>query len=311
MAKAKATAKTSKSKAKPAAKKAAKPAKKAAKAAPKKAASAKVAPKKAATKAAPKKAAAKAAPTKAAAKAAPTKAAAKSAPAKAAAKKAAPAKAAATKAAPNQAAAATAAPEMAAPTNATSTNAAPTNAAPMEAAANPAPAKSATRSAADAYSAAVEQAIPPTNGEVSLGSLRLENYRKPFEGTIDQLSAAEKTQLEAVVGPDTLPTLFGASEASTNEMAWLEYIDVVDVNSGGIVANLLIWPYGDGAVVHHGTTKMIASIVQHGIDPHETTGKAWMTDFAKAWQEGAPRLGVSSPSHFTFDSEQVAADDDE
>ena len=88
------------------------------------------------------------------------------------------------------------------------------------------------------------------------------------------------------------------------------FFGVIDTKSGNIVANLLIWPYGDGAVVHHGTTKMIASIVQHGISPHETTGKAWMADFAKAWAEGAPRLGVSSPNHFGFSSDQVADADE-
>ncbi|MGE0400991.1 MAG: hypothetical protein AB7T06_30055 [Kofleriaceae bacterium] len=273
MAKSKAKANASRGKAKLAtAKKApAKGAKGAKKAAPKKAA-----PKKAAAKkAAPKKAAAK--------KAAPKKAAVKNAAPKKAAKKAAPPKVAATKATPAKAA--------------STTTTAPT-------------APSATKTAADAYAAAIEAAMPPpTNGQVSLGTLRLENYRKPFAGPPDALSENEKTQLTAVVG-DQFSSLFGADDSSENEMAWLEYIDVVDTNSGNIVANLLIWPYGDGAVVHHGTTKMIASIVQHGISPHETTGKAWMADFAKAWAEGAPRLGVSSPNHFDFSPDQVADADD-
>lgn len=181
--------------------------------------------------------------------------------------------------------------------------------APKAAAAKPA--KSATKTAADAYTAAVEAAVPAPTSDGSLGTLRLDNYRKPFAGTPDSLSESEKTQLTAVVGADTFPSLFGAGDDAENEMAWLEYMDVIDTKSGTIVANLLIWPYGDGAVVHHGTTKMIASIVQHGITPHETTGKAWMADFAKAWAEGAQRLGVSSPSHFGFDSEQTADADDE
>jgi hypothetical protein len=230
------------------------------------------------------------------------KPAAKKAPAKAAkgkakakpAKAAKPAKKAAAKAAPKKAA--KAAPK-----------AAPKKAAPKAPAQNP---KSATKTAADAYTAAIEAQMPPTNGDVTLGSLRLENYRKPFTGTIDKLSEAERTQLAAVVGEE-MQNLFGAGDQSENEMAWLEYMDVVDTKSGTIVANLLIWPYGDGAVVHHGTTKMIASIVQHGISPHETTGKAWMADFAKAWAEGAPRLGVSGPSHFGFSSDQTAAADDD
>jgi hypothetical protein len=245
-------------------------------------------------------------------KAAPTKKAAKaSKPAKKAAGKAAkPAKKPAAKAAKKP----TAKPAAKKP----STAAKPAAKKPAaKAAANPsaatqaAPAKSATKTASDAYSAAIDAGAEPTNGEVSLGTLRLENYRKPFAGTEDALSEAEKAQLSAVVGADTLPTLFGANDSSENEMAWLEYMDVVDTKNGTIVANLLIWPYGDGAVVHHGTTKMIASIVQHGISPHETTGKAWMADFAKAWQEGAPRLGVSSPNHFGFGSEQTADADDE
>jgi hypothetical protein len=240
----------------------------------------------------------------AAKKAAPKK---KAAAKKAAPKKAAPKKAAPKKAAPKKAAPKKAAPKKAAPKKAAAKKAAPTTAPPV--ASNGA--ASATKTAADAYTAAVEAVMPPSNGSVALGTLRLENYRKPFEGTIDRLTDAEKAQLAAVVGPDMLPTLFGASDRSQNEMAWLEYMDVVDAKSGDIVANLLIWPYGDGAVVHHGTTKMIASIVQHGITPHETTGKTWMADFAKAWQEGAPRLGVSSPSHFAFQSEQAADVDDE
>jgi hypothetical protein len=233
---------------------------------------------------------------KGAKKAAPTKPAKKAAkPAKKAAPKKAAPKAASKKAAPAKAAPAKAAPAKAAPAKA----------------AKAAPTKSATKTAADAYTAAIEAAAPAPNGDVTLGTLRLDNYRKPFTGTADSLSDGEKTQLTAVVGADTFPTLFGAGDDAQNEMAWLEYMDVIDTKSGTIVANLLIWPYGDGAVVHHGTTKMIASIVQHGISPHETTGKAWMADFAKAWAEGAPRLGVSSPSHFGFDSEQTAdADDD-
>lgn len=172
-------------------------------------------------------------------------------------------------------------------------------AAPKAPAAKAAPAKKPSKPAADAYNAAIDAAIPdrPTDG--ALGTLRLENYRKPFAGAVDALGEGQKAQLIAVVGADAFPTLFGAGEDEPeNEMAWLEYMDVVDTTTGEIVANLLLWPYGDGAVVHHGTTKMIASIVQHGISPHETTSKAWMADFAKAWAEGGARLGVMSTKHF-------------
>ncbi|MFN0252564.1 MAG: hypothetical protein ACKV2T_37150 [Kofleriaceae bacterium] len=248
--------------------------------------------------------------TKAKASKGKAKPAAKKSPANAkGAKKAAPKKAAkpAKKAAAKPAKKATAPAKKAAAKKAAPTKAAAKKAAPKNAAA----AKSATKTASDAYTAAVEATRPAPNGDVILGALRLDNYRKPFSGTADSLSEGEKTQLTAVVGADTFPSLFGAGDDAENEMAWLEYMDVIDTKSGTIVANLLIWPYGDGAVVHHGTTKMIASIVQHGINPHETTGKAWMADFAKAWAEGAPRLGVSSPSHFGFGSEQTADADDE
>jgi hypothetical protein len=188
-------------------------------------------------------------------------------------------------------------------------------AAPKAKATAKAPAKSATKRATDAYNAAVADVMKRKGKDkpasVVLGTLRLENYRKPFEGSLAKLTEAETAQLTAVVGADALPALFGAGEDSPNEMAWLEYMDVVDTKDGTVVANLMIWPYGDGAVVHAGTTKMIASIVQHGISPHETTGKAWMADFAKAWTEGAPRLGVSSPSHFGFDDEQTVEDDED
>lgn len=137
-------------------------------------------------------------------------------------------------------------------------------------------------------------------------TLRLDNYRKPFYGSPAALTVEQREQLQAIIASDmdsegmTVEQFFSDTVDDENHpMKALEYIDVVDVESGTIVANLLLYPFGDGAVVHAGTTKMIANICQHGVTPHKSTTPEWMAAFAAAWAQGAARLGVDDPGHFT------------
>lgn len=149
-----------------------------------------------------------------------------------------------------------------------------------------------------------------------LGTLRLDNYRKPFHGKLADLSKPEQTQLEAVyeraseLGGD-YKDVFGMDVDQSEGISELEMIDVVEIATGKVVANLIMYPYGDGAVVHAGTTKMIADICQHGVTAHTDTTKSWMADFAAAWKEGAKRLKVDDPGHFGFDDTQRGEPDDD
>jgi hypothetical protein len=90
----------------------------------------------------------------------------------------------------------------------------------------------------------------------------------------------------------------------------LEWMDVIEIATKQIVGDLLIFPFGDGVVLKHGTERMIANIVQHGITPTKDTTKTWMTDFAKAWWEGGPALGVRDVGHFGFRPDQIEQPDD-
>lgn len=135
--------------------------------------------------------------------------------------------------------------------------------------------------------------------------LRLANYRKPFAGDPSALTPAQREQLQALVDSDidssgmSIDDFFGAKLDEENyPMKALEYIDVIDESTDAIVANLLLYPFGDGAVVHHDTTRMIANIVQHGFTPHKTTTPEWVAAFDHAWRTGAVALGVDDPGHF-------------
>ena len=139
-------------------------------------------------------------------------------------------------------------------------------------------------------------------------ALRLDHYRKPFLGEPSELTIAQRDQLQALIDSDmdsegmSVDDFFDAATSEEDHpIKALEYIDVLDATTGLVVANLLLYPFGDGAVVHAGTTRMIANIVQHGVAPHKTTTPAWMAAFAAAWREGAKRLGVDDPGHFTVD----------
>lgn len=88
----------------------------------------------------------------------------------------------------------------------------------------------------------------------------------------------------------------------------MEWFDVVNNKTNKPVAQMFLYPFGDGAVVKYGTTGMLADICQHDMTAAQGMTKAWVADFDKAWREGAKRLGADDPGHFHVDVE--AGDDD-
>jgi hypothetical protein len=153
---------------------------------------------------------------------------------------------------------------------------------------------------------------------IILGTLTLENYRKPFAGTLDQLTEVQRGQLQALIDSDMDSDGMKVEEFFSDElseedhpMKALEWIDVVEIATNRVIGDLLIFPFGDGVVLKHGTETLFANIVQHGIEPTKDTTKAWMTDFAKAWWEGASRLKVDDVGHFGFRHDQIADADDQ
>jgi len=148
---------------------------------------------------------------------------------------------------------------------------------------------------------------PPVVPRSELGSLRLANYRRPFHRPMSELTGPQREQLEALIESSmdsdgkSLHDFFGDLNEEDFPLKALEQIDVVDTATGVVVADLFLYPYGDGAVVHHGTTSMIANIVQHGVTPHASTSAEWMRDFDAAWRFGARDLGVADPGHFAVD----------
>lgn len=132
---------------------------------------------------------------------------------------------------------------------------------------------SGTVSASEAYKAAVDEIVgKPT--KTKLGKFRLEKKRKPFEGKLKDLEDWEKKQLQAVTA-ENFESLFGGSAEDGeegSEMAAMEIADVVDTGSGKVLYQLMLWPYGDGAIVHDRTTKVFSYICQHSLDPVEEVG---------------------------------------
>jgi hypothetical protein len=164
--------------------------------------------------------------------------------------------------------------------------------------------------ASDAYAQAVDEVVHKHKKGKPLGKFRLENRRKPFTGKLGDLEDWEKVQIQAVLGKNVdMAPLFGGAKSS-NELTEMDIADVVDTKSGEVVYQLMLWPYGDGSIVHHRTTKVVSAICQHGLDPVEDLGKAWTRDLARAWLEGSKRLGMWT-GHIDFDEEEVGEDDDE
>ena len=171
-------------------------------------------------------------------------------------------------------------------------------------------------SASEVYTQAVEAVVHNHKKGSKLGRFRLENARSPFKGKLADLETWERAQLSAVIDGDLKrmfkPTKGDDEDEEGSEMREMRIADVVDTESGKVLYQLMLWPYGDGAIVKDRTTKMVAGVCQHGLDGEEELGKAWVRDLARAWVEGAKRLKFS-PGHIDFSPEELGAapDDDD
>jgi hypothetical protein len=170
-----------------------------------------------------------------------------------------------------------------------------------------------TPSANDAYQAAVDDVIAGKHkkGAPKLGLFRLDNHRKPFAGKYEDLKEFERAQVQAVLGKNVdLKSMFGKQadeDAEASEMAMMEIVDVIDTKTNKPKYQLMLWPYGDGAIVNNETTTVASYICQHGLDPVEDLGKAWTRDFGNAWLEGSKRLKLWT-GHIDFSADELAGD---
>jgi hypothetical protein len=155
---------------------------------------------------------------------------------------------------------------------------------------------SATEKANAAYMNAVEAVVHKHKKGAKLGRFRLENARTPCKGK-QKLQPWEKAQVDAV----------GLEEEEEKRM--LQVADVVDTDTGKVLYQLMLWPYGDGAIVENQTTNSVCGICQHGLDGADDLGKAWVRDLARAWVEGAKRLKLSS-GHIDFSPEELGESPD-
>ena len=164
----------------------------------------------------------------------------------------------------------------------------------------------------DAYKAAVDDVVAGKHKKSTpkLGLFRLDNHRKPFAGKFEDLKEFERAQVQAVLGKDVdIKSMFGKEPDGDegSEMAMMEIVDVIDTTTNKPKYQLMLWPYGDGAVVHHETTNVTSYICQHGLDPVEELGKAWTRDFGNAWLEGSKRLKLWM-GHIDFSADELAGD---
>ena len=163
----------------------------------------------------------------------------------------------------------------------------------------------------DAYMKAVDAVVHKHKPSAKVGKFKLENRRKPFE-TIAKLKPFERAQVQSVLGKTKIEDVakMTPGEDEEGDLQAMDMVDVVDTGSGAVIYQMLLWPYGDGVILHNETTNAISGICQHGLDPREEIGKAWTRDLALAWLEGAPRLKLWK-GHIDFSAEQVGEDDDD
>ena len=172
--------------------------------------------------------------------------------------------------------------------------------------------------ASQAYARAVAATVAGTDRAPrqidELGQLRFENYRQPFLDAPGSLTDIQRTQIQSILGPDLpLDQLFEpdpSKDINRFAMRQLACIDIVDARTGALLQDLFLWPWGHGKVVHAGTLNLVTYISQHGVDSTEYSGKAWLEDFAKAWDEGADRLGYDA-NHIHFTADERGEPDDE
>ena len=166
-------------------------------------------------------------------------------------------------------------------------------------------------SAREAYNEAVAQVIKPGKAG-KLGALRLDNRRKPFAGTLEQLDKGVRAQLADLVKQEEklpLEKVFARSqeEHEESETPWnaLEVMDVIDVATSKPKYQLHLWPYGSGALFEHGKTKLLLNVIQHNIDFSgelaEDDAGDLVRDLEKAYKEGRKRLKIDEMVDFDAD----------
>ena len=169
-------------------------------------------------------------------------------------------------------------------------------------------------SAREAYNEAVAHVVKPGKAG-KLGALRLDNRRKPFEGTLAELDKGVRAQLTQLVKEEEklpLEKVFARSPEvdEQSETPWraLEVVDVVDVATNKPKYQLHLWPYGSGALFEHGKTKLLLNVVQHGIDFSgelaEDDAGDLVRDLEKAYKEGRRRLKIDEVIDFDADGDQ-------
>lgn len=138
--------------------------------------------------------------------------------------------------------------------------------------------------------------------------IRLEHFREPFRGRLVDLEPWEKNQLALMLSQeaDALATMFDSPP--NEEGGAYGVVDVIDEATDDTLYQIHLYGYGDGAMFEHASTKIVANICQHGFDPVEPLGKAFMSDLAAAWREGARRMRMWA-GHIDFAAS--IADDEE
>jgi hypothetical protein len=116
--------------------------------------------------------------------------------------------------------------------------------------------------------------------------LSITRLRKPFLKRFADAEPIELEQLLLLVADGKKKHLTDA-----NHELWCEIqmADVIDAASGKPLFDLFLLSYGDGTIFKHGTTKHVASIAQHGLDPL-TWKKKDVDRFIAAWLKDAKRL---------------------
>jgi hypothetical protein len=171
--------------------------------------------------------------------------------------------------------------------------------------------------ASEAYAKAVDEVVhhkkphgKKKGGGAKLGKFRLENPRKPFDGTPDDLDDWAMAQLRIHFDKGVDITEYFGAEPDGDEIpdaVGTEVVDVVDTATGDVVYQVMVGPLGDGCVVDNQTTKIVVGIAQSGLDGYHKQPAAWVRDFGRACVEGRKRLAVKNLPF--FNAEQLGEDD--
>ena len=152
---------------------------------------------------------------------------------------------------------------------------------------------------------ATKKPTKPTKPTSARG-FRLERLRMPFKVRFSDAQPHELKQV-AFLAVD------GRTASLTPEVheLWsgVSVVDVVDASSGEVQYDLYLLAYGDGTLFKHRTTRVAASISQHGFDPVELS-RPRAEAFRRAWERDAERLGISD-GYIRWDDDEPDDEDDD